>query len=398
MSRETIEWLNENTMLGFTQDREHYKNAGWVFLDTDTGENKAWWAQDGYEHGYPGAIPPEEVQRVLFNWTPVESEIMHKVRVNSEGENLTLEMDEHDALDGNGPFIWVPDQRFKGIIHPRTGHVFGTFGIESYRVHGYQEFLVNNVQQLLDDELGIESAGLLRQGGVAYVSVSLPEEIVTDAGMGIRTRLLAVTSVDGTKATQYKMTNGVSVCDNSMEMNLYAQEGEKFKVKHTSRSINRLQDAREALNIIYEHSESMVKFLDDLADVDVTDAQFQAIVNTIKPVPDPEPGVKKGKDVITNQRAITIAENTQNDLTRMWRSDPRAAQWHGTLLGAFQAVNTWHNHERSNSDNGVERVMTSTINGDVAKMDKMFFDIVAGLDEDMQIAMPKQLANAIHGQ
>lgn len=390
MSRETIEWLNENTMVGFTADREHYRDKGWVVFDDRIGENRAWWALDGYEHGYPGAIPPEEVVKVLFNWTPVESEIMHKVRVNSQGETLTLEMDEHDAMDADGPFIWVPDQRFKGILHPRTNYVFGTFGIESYKVHNYEQWLLKNVANILDAELGIESAGLLRNGGVAYVNVTLPEEVVTDAGMGIRSRLLAVTSVDGTKATQYRMTDHVAICDNSLDMAL-AMGAEGFKVKHTSRSLTRLQDAKEALGIIYEHSEVMVKFLDSLADVDVTDAQFKQIVDQIKPIPAPERGIKKGKNVITNQRAITIAENTQEDLTRMWKSDPRAKQWHGTLLGAFQATNTWHNHERTSNDNGVEKVMTSTINGDVAKFDAAFFDIVAGLDIDM----PQVLATAI---
>lgn len=384
MSKETIEWLNENTMLGFTANREKYKGMGWVMFDEATRENHAWWHQPGYQHGYPDAIPVEEVTRVLFNWTPVESEIMHKVRAGV----LPVEA---DGEDGIGYYRWITDDRFKGIIHPRTEYVFGTFGIDSYKVHDYNEWLMGNVSLILDGELGIASAGLLRNGGVAYVQAEFPDDVTTESGMDIRPSLLAATSVDGTKATTYKVTTGISVCDNSLDINLSANDGGVFKVKHSARSLGRMTDARNALGIVYKHTEDIVKFLDTLADVDVTDAQFRQIMSQIKPIPDPEVGQnKKGEQAVKNQRAITIAENTQAELWNLWNRDPRAAQWNGTLLGALQSVNTWHNHMRSNSDNGVERVMSATLSGDVAKFDAAFFDIVQGMD----IALPANLVLA----
>ena len=379
MSRETLEWLNENTMLGFTDNREKYKGSGWVCFDEATGTNKAWWHQDGYQHGYPGAIPVEEIIRVLFNWTPVESAIMHQV-----WDGVTEE--EADGQDDRGLFKWVADDRFKGILHPTTGYVFGTFGIDSYKVHSYSEWLLKAAERMVDSELGFASAGLLRNGGVAYAQAELPDCIEV-AGMDIRPGLLAATSCDGTKATQYKLTTSISICDNSLELNLN-EDTPGIKIRHSSKSLGRVNDVRETLGLLYKHTEDMVQFLETLSDVDVTDAQFKQIISTIKPIPDPVVEIT-GKGVTTkNQRAITIAENTQADLTNLWSRDPRCKQWNGTLLGAMQAVNTWHNHERSNSDNGVERVMTATLSGDVGRFDAEFFQIVQGIDG---LALPEGL-------
>lgn len=381
MSAETIEWLNQNTMIGFTKNREAYKNMGWgIRWDEATQQNIAWWHTPEFNNGYEGAIPVEEVERVLFNWEPIETEIMYKRR--------DVEPDEADAVDGNGPFLWVPSDKYKGIMHPETEVEFGVFGKDSYKIHSYREWLIDNLSRLVDGEAGIATAGMLRDGGVAYVTVEMPENVEI-AGMDIRPQLLAATSVDGTKATTYKAITQVCVCDNTLDLAIAKDDTGTFKVRHSSRSLGRLGDARDALGIIYKQAEDMEEFLSSLADVDVSNAQFNAIVKTLKPVPEQETGIKGGKTVVTNQRAITIAENTQQDLRSLWHSDPRVTPWTGTLLGAFQATNTWHNHMRSNSDNGVERVMTSTLSNSVAKFDREFFQIVKDMDE---IKVPDSLA------
>lgn len=367
MSKETIQWLNENTMLGFTAHREKYKNMGWVRFNEETRQNEAWWHTKEFQNGYAEAITPEEVQRVLFNWEPVETEVMHRVACGVE---------QADGVDGAGnPFYWVPDLKRKGIMHPTTEHIFSIMGKETYKIHGYNQWLVENVGKILDtDEVGIASAGLLRDGGVAYVQVEMPDD-VNVAGMDIRPSILAATSIDGTKATVYKITTGISICDNSLDLNLKA-DGNQLKIRHSARSMSRLGDAREALGIMYAHTEEITKFLESLSDVDVTNEQYKQIVHGLKPIPMAE--TKGGK--VTNQRAITIAENTQQDLLHLYHQDPRCTQWNGTMLGAMQAVNTWNNHMRSNSDNGVERVMQATLGGEIAKRDAEFFDIVAGLN------------------
>lgn len=370
MSKETIEWLNENTMLGNINDKQKWAANGWGLFDDATQTFKAWWDNGGFQNGYPGPIPVEEVERVLFNWSPVEAPIFLRVPC-SEADS--------DGMDGTGQhFLWVPDQEHKAIMHPNTHHVFNYFGTDSYKVHEYNEWLVKGPATLVDSELGINSAGLLRQGGQAYVNLSLPEEVTTASGFSHRTSIMASTSIDGSLATKFQIVELIALCDNSMSM---ASDGARatFKVKHSSRSIGKLQTARDALGLIYKNSEEFDKFIDGLASIDVTDRQFADIVNNLVVIPEPE-GLKGIGGKPANQRAITIAERKQGELYNLYTKDPRAAKWNGTLLGVYQAANTWNEHFRSNNENGVERLMAGTLNGTFAKMDQEFWTIIAQMD------------------
>lgn len=384
MSAETLEWLNENTMIGFTAEREKYAGQGWTTFNTTTGQNEAWWHQDGYKLGYPGAIPADEVIKHLFHWTPVECPITLRVPCGA---------DEADGQDGTGAYYrLVPDMQRKAMIRPDNDTVFGYFGKESYKPHLYPEWLIDGPAKIVDSELGIGTAGLLRGGGVAYVTLELPDMVRIGAGMDIRPWIVASTSLDGTRATTFKTGSFAPVCDNSLDAFFFGGDEGKFKVKHSSKSMGKLADARTALGLVYQHAEEMSAFLDSLATVDVTDQQFQQIIAQIAPVPAPEhqPG-KNGAVQVKNQRSITIAEGKQNDLTNLWLRDPRAAPWTGTLLGAFQSFNTWNEHFRPQNSNGVERMMLGTLDGSFAKADADFFQIVAGLEIDM----PESLLTSI---
>lgn len=160
MSQETVQWLNENTMIGFTSEVEKYANNGYV-LEGKDGKLRAWWQQEDFRWAYAGAIPVEDVKSVLFNWEPVETTIQNRIYFPDGYTG-----NDYDGEDGAGrKFIVVVDQERKGILHPRTHHVFGYFGQETYNVHGYSEWLVDGVGKLVDtstNELGIASAGLLR--------------------------------------------------------------------------------------------------------------------------------------------------------------------------------------------------------------------------------------------
>jgi hypothetical protein len=81
--------------------------------------------------------------------------------------------------------------------------VMGVFG-SGYVRHQYSEWLLTTVADLLDDDLAISSAGLLRGGAVAWVEVSVPETIRTPEGVAFRPTLLSTTSFDGSMATTYK--------------------------------------------------------------------------------------------------------------------------------------------------------------------------------------------------
>src|ERR1019366_3265997 len=102
----------------------------------------------------------------------------------------------------------------KAVRASDDGHVFGVFK-DGYTPHQYQEWLVEKVFAILDieQEFGLGSALLLKERGVAVVSLEVPENFVTPDGVEFRPNLLAATSLNGSLSSTYKRTVTLPVCD-----------------------------------------------------------------------------------------------------------------------------------------------------------------------------------------
>lgn len=131
MSKETISWLNLNTLIGFTDKRGH----AWHYKAAEQGQES---------NHYTGAIPVADVERRLFNWTAVEGSIVAT----------------HMSVDG---VITTADPDRKAIMRSDTGAILGIFK-NGYEPHQYTEWLLNTVATILDDSLSIGSTGLLKGG------------------------------------------------------------------------------------------------------------------------------------------------------------------------------------------------------------------------------------------
>ncbi len=99
----------------------------------------------------------------------------------------------------------VPDRQ--AICRSDDHTVLGIFG-PGYVRHHYGEWLLTTVADVLDDDLAISSAGLLRGGAIAWVEVSTSDTITTPEGVAFRPSLLAATSFDGSISTQRVRTVG----------------------------------------------------------------------------------------------------------------------------------------------------------------------------------------------
>lgn len=140
-------------------------------------------------------MPVADLQRRLFGWQ-AQSRPLY-VRLPAE------DLDTAAGLDEAGlPYRMVPVADRQAITRSDTGAVLGIFA-GGYRIHRYEQWLLETVAAILDAELSIGSAGLLRGGAVAWVSVEVPETITTPEGVAFRPHLLACTSHDGSLATTY---------------------------------------------------------------------------------------------------------------------------------------------------------------------------------------------------
>lgn len=325
MSQESSFWLNNYTLIGFGR-------TAWHFNEDEQGSES---------NHYPGAIPAEDVKRRLFYWEPVEAKLQI---VFPDGSEIT-------------------DSERKAIVRPDTKDIFGIFK-NGYQIHGYVESLMNEIENIIDDTIQIGSAGLLRKGAQAWVQVEADKNWVTPEGVEFRPHILAATSLDGSLATTYGRSVVNTVCDNTMSAALGSMGDQKIKVKHTRYSKARIQDAREALQIVHDVGDAFAAQVSELCNITVTDADWEKFLDEINPIPE-EDG-----------RGKTRAQNKRDILTGMWESDNRVSPWRNNAWGVVQAVNTydhWENGvhgEDENPNARNERNMTRAIKGGVDTMDK----------------------------
>ena len=226
MSQETLAWLNTNVLVGFTDKR----GTAWHYRASEQGSEP---------NHYPGPVPVEDVRRRLFHWTAQEVPLFHSVPCAGNIFGAS-------GIDENGQAYQLrPVPETKAIRRSDTNEVLGIFK-EGYQPHQPGAWLLGNVANLLSDELGIGSAGLLRGGAQAWVQVEVPDNISTPEGVTFRPNLLAATSFDGSLSTTYRRTATIVVCDNTMAQGL-GEPGHAYKVKHSRYSNLKIEDARHAL-------------------------------------------------------------------------------------------------------------------------------------------------------
>lgn len=351
MSRETVEHLNTNVLVGCTDKRGnawHYRadlQTPWSYAyQDDSGEMIA---GAGIGNHYPQGIPLVDVKGRLFNWEPLTDKIYRR----------------HPST---GEFFEVPNQVG---VYPSDDPTH-TFWIakESYQPHEYGDTLGNSLADLLDtpgSDLVISSAGLLRQRAIAWVEVSVPDSITTPEGIEFRPNILATTSLNGTVATTWKRTTTMTVCDNTWGMAM-SEKGQTYKVKHSRYSNLKIADARTALNIIHSTADDLEQEFAALCRIDVTDRQFFDIVKEIT-----APTVKAGQE--PSKMAITLQEKKSEELSQLWRNDNRVSPWAGTGFGVVQAFNTWEHHFKGTrrGTSKADRNMLATVNGDIEKHDAL---------------------------
>jgi phage/plasmid-like protein (TIGR03299 family) len=335
MSRETAQWLNTQTLIGHTDKRGH----AWHYRAEEQGDEP---------NHYPGAVPVADVRRRLFGWDAVP----RPVAVQLPADLVTATA----ITDDGEPIRYAEIAGRQAITRSDTGAVLGIFA-DGYRVHQFSEWLLDTVSTILDDSLSVGSAGLLKGGAVAWVSVEVPDTITTPEGVAFRPNLLACTSHDGSLATTYKRVVTNTVCDNTMSAAL-REKGQQVKVRHSRNSAGRLGEVRDALAIVHTIAEDFAAQVAELTALTVTDRQWAAFLDAHAPVPS------------VPSRSRTMAESRRASLTRLWDHDARVSPWRGTGWGVVQAVNTYTHHEQTvRGMDRAERNMLRAVEGGADALD-----------------------------
>jgi len=315
MSKETSAWLNNNVLIGFADKRGH----AWHYRASDQGTEP---------NHYAGAVPEDDVKRRLFNWTAELAPVT--VRGKDVPNRVAVVASDNDDVLG---------------VH-RSG----------YRIHQYQDWLLNNVSTLIDSGLQIGSAGLLSGRAQAWVSIEVPDTITTPEGVQFRPNLIACTSHDGSLKTRYKRVITNVVCDNTMAAGL-RETGQEIAYAHRGDAEFNVVNAREALAIVYTTADDFAAEVAALCRTEVSTTAWQAFLDSHVPMSD----TKRGR---------TLAERKRSTLTRLWVSDDRVSPWRGTAWGVVQAVNTYEHHYKTvRNVSRPERNLARAIDGSARKLD-----------------------------
>jgi len=327
MSRESLEWLNQNTLIGFTDKR----GKAWHYSERSQGDKT---------NHYAGAIPVEDVRSRILSWEPISLP-------------LSVTIPGVMNADGVSPDRTVTDPNRQVIVRPDNGTIMGVFK-SGYRIHGYTEWLINNISTLIDDSnLQIASAGLLKGGAQAWVQIEMPENVDTPEGITFRPYLCGSTSLDGSLSTGYTRGSTFVVCDNTLAIARSA--GTTIKVKHTKNSLSKISDVRAALDIVHNDADDIAAEIATLCSTAVSDAVWAEFLS-LETAPASD-----------SKRAVTMSENYRDNLSALWNNDARVSPWKGTAMGVVQAVNTYAHHGSivrgaSRSERNAERMVSGKIN------------------------------------
>lgn len=307
-----------------------YLNAGNILIGNTIKRGNSWWYKKELEDPnnpthYPEFIPVADAQRRLFNW---------------EARVTPLHMD----IQGDNPKIInrVKVEDYIAVVRSDTGRLLGIHGAD-YQPHQLTDTFIAETANIVGgtDQLGITSGGLLKDGAVAWMEISVPETMHSDyAGFSYRPNLLVSTSFNGSLSTSWTRTTTSTVCDNTLQWALReAGNIGKYKVRHTKFSQTRIKDAKTALGILESSATEMDELLKSLVDTKVSELQFNKWLDLMVPIPE----IQEGK----NNRGVTVSINKRDKLVDLWTSDKRAAPWRGTALGVMQVINTFSHHENS---------------------------------------------------
>lgn len=308
---------------------------------------------------FDGAVPRDEALKLL-SFPMVEGAV--RVVVTTEDGVTEIE-----------------DPTRKAIVRLDTGTTFGIFK-KGYRIHPYDEWLISNVDTLLDGGLEIGTVALTKGGARALLQAELPEtRYATAPGaepVAHRPHITAATSSDGSIATTYGVGTRILICENELAVGFgrgYHDLAKSFtgmhKVRHTSNSIGQIYEVRQSLGLVMEEiGDTFDQEFRELVSQYVSDAKWNEFVKAYT-----------GIDKAPEGRSKTIAQNKVDALNDLWFNDERAASWKNSAYGVVAAMNTAGHHIFGADKGRTERNQNRTIDNAWAEQSRNALQLLASV-------------------
>lgn len=255
--------------------------------------------------------------------------------VGVEGKRLNYRTDSLDPLGIVGDRYQVTQMRELGTI------------VESLVGEGWEPL----------------SAGSLRGGAQAFIVGRLPFESQTGdfvANLGI------VNSFDGSTALRFVNTPMRPTCCNAIGLMLRSAKA-SFSIRHTANVMDRMEDARSALNMAMAYNKKLDEEIEYLLGLELPDpASVQPIIDKLVPAPraalDGSFIDEKGKPM--TERSARSRQNKRQGIMSNWLTSTTITDVRYTGWGFLNAVSEWEQWQRpaKSSDYRAERTLRKQLN------------------------------------
>lgn len=186
-----------------------------------------------------------------------------------------------------------------------------------------------------------ETAGSLHGGSQVWWLMKLPEgvSVAGDAREKLDTYILLTNSHDGSTSIVVAIVTIRVVCQNTLAWSLNGAL-RSMKIRHTESAKEQFIEARKTLELGFTYQAKLAELGDKMLHIPVNEEQFKKFLSDLVPTPDPI--IKDGR--ATNQRGITMAENTKGTITQIYYHNDTQKHVEGTLWGAVQACQFYADH------------------------------------------------------
>ena len=213
--------------------------------------------------------------------------------------------------------------------NPRDGgtDVLATVG-KKYRAYQNEQLFAFG-DNLLDGGAKWDSAGSAKQGRIVFGALAVEGSLILDPnGVAdeVKRYILVTTSHDGSSSIRAMVTPVRVLCQNSLNLAIRSAK-QTFAVRHTSGTDGRLQEARKVLGLSQEYFTEFDLMAQDLFETEITNAQFDKIIEQVYPAPD----------------ALAKAANTKytekvDFIKALYLNSPTQTNIVGTKWGALNAL------------------------------------------------------------
>ena len=214
-----------------------------------------------------------------------------------------------------GKLVEIPERFSVVRDNPVTrGQIdgLGNVGTRYTVVQNEQVFAFGDALLAKNPDAQWDTAGSIRNGRTIFGCIKLPESVKIGGVDAVDQYLMVSSSHDGSSGIVSALTPIRVVCANTLRVGM-ANATHTFKARHTASVDHRISEARKALALSQNYFEVFVNTAEQLADITVTDAKLDELIESVYPKPEPK------QDESTT--GLTLWENRGKLIHQIWNGE-----------------------------------------------------------------------------